>query len=72
MRKVRVLDLLKDQEQQIIEFGQINSNTVMLMNIKLCIAELEEIDNLERKINISPYHTMSVYMIDDIKKVIKG
>ena len=72
MRKVRVLKLLKDQEQQIIEFGQINSNTIMLMNIKLCIAELEDIDKLEKQINISPYDTMSVYLIDDINDVIKG
>ena len=71
MRKVRVLELLKDQQEQIIEFGQINSNTIMLMNIRKCIEELENIDNLEWKINISPYHTMSVYLVGDINEVIK-
>ena len=67
----KVLDLLKDQETQIIEYGQINCNTIMLMNIKKCIEELENIENLEWKINISPYHTMSVYLVGDINEVIK-
>ena len=68
----KTLELLKDQETQIIEFGQINSNTIMLMNIKQCIAELEEIDKLEKQINLSPYDAMSVYLIGDINKVMKG
>lgn len=41
-------------------------------DIKEAIAELEEIDNLERKINLSPYDTMSVYLVGDINDVIKG
>ena len=68
----KVLDLLKDQQEQIVEFGQINSNTIMLMNIKQCIKELEEIDKLEKQINLSPYDAMSVYLIGDINKVMKG
>ena len=68
---MKILDLLRDQEQQIIEFGQINSNTIMLMNIKKCIEELEQIDKLEKTINLSPYDKMSVYLIDDINEVIK-
>ena len=68
----KVLDLLKDQETQIIEFGQINCNTIMLMNIKQCIQELEDIDKLEKQINLSPYDTMSAYLVGDINDVIKG
>ena len=47
----KVLELLKDQQEQIIEFGQINSNTVMLMNIKKAIAELENFKTDYDKIN---------------------
>ena len=68
----KVLDLLKDQQEQIVEFGQINSNTIMLMNIKQCIQELEDIDKLEKQINLSPYDTMSAYLVGDINDVIKG
>ena len=66
------LDLLKNQQEQIIEYGQINCNTVMLMNIKQCIIELEDIEKLEKQINISPYDAMSVYLVGDINDVIKG
>ena len=65
------LDLLKNQQEQIIEYGQINCNTVMLMNIKQCIIELEDIEKLEKQINISPYDKMSVYLVGDINEVIK-
>ena len=44
----KVLELLRDQETQIIEFGQINCNTIMLMNIKKCIKELEELEAHKR------------------------
>mgnify|MGYP003591819761 CR=1 FL=1 len=44
----KILELLKDQQEQIIEFGQINSNTIMLMNIKKCIEELEALEAHKR------------------------
>lgn len=72
---LKVLALLKEQEKQIIEYGAIHSNTVMLMNIKQCIKELEQIDKLEKRINLSPYDiydTVDVYLVSDINEVIKG
>ena len=47
----KVLELLKDQETQIIEYGQINCNTIMLMNIKKAIVELENFKADHDKIN---------------------
>ena len=67
----KVLELLMEQENQIIEYGQINCNTIMLMNIKKCIRELEDIYELERTINLSPYNKVNVYFVRDINDVIK-